>query len=87
MERASTLRPLIKVLEDKCVNCHRCIAVCPAKMCNDGSGKIVDHHSDLCVGCGECITACTHGARVGIDDFDAFMGDLEKKVPMIAIVA
>jgi Na+-translocating ferredoxin:NAD+ oxidoreductase RNF subunit RnfB len=56
-------------------------------MCNDGSGKIVDHHSDLCVGCGECIIACTHGARVGIDDFDAFMADTGKGMPTIAIVA
>jgi iron only hydrogenase large subunit-like protein len=56
-------------------------------MCNDGSGKIVDHHSDLCIGCGECISACTHGARIGLDDFDAFMADLKKGVPMIAIVA
>ncbi|MDR3173391.1 MAG: methyl-accepting chemotaxis protein [Treponema sp.] len=87
MANSLSLRPIIKVLEDKCVNCHRCIAVCPAKMCNDGSGKIVDHHSDLCVGCGECIIACTHGARVGLDDFDAFMGDLKKGVPIIAIVA
>jgi iron only hydrogenase large subunit-like protein len=56
-------------------------------MCNDGSGKIVDHHSELCIGCGECITACTHGARIGIDDFDAFMADIKQGVPMIAIVA
>jgi iron only hydrogenase large subunit-like protein len=56
-------------------------------MCNDGSGKIVDHHSDLCIGCGECIAACTHGARIGIDDFDVFMADAKKGVPIIAIVA
>ncbi|MDR1507914.1 MAG: 4Fe-4S binding protein, partial [Treponema sp.] len=24
-----SLRPIIRVLEDKCVNCHRCIMVCP----------------------------------------------------------
>ncbi|MDR1929786.1 MAG: methyl-accepting chemotaxis protein [Treponema sp.] len=60
---------------------------CPAKMCNDGSGKIVDHHADLCIGCGECISACTHGARIGVDDFDGFMGDLAKGDPIIAIVA
>ncbi|MDR1251014.1 MAG: methyl-accepting chemotaxis protein [Treponema sp.] len=83
----STLRPVIKVLEDKCVNCHRCIMVCPAKMCNNGSGNIVDHHPDLCIGCGECISACTHGARVGIDDFDDFMADLKKDKNIIAIVA
>ncbi|GHV43499.1 hypothetical protein AGMMS49546_25280 [Spirochaetia bacterium] len=82
-----TMRPIIKVLEDKCVNCHRCIMVCPAKMCNDGSGAVVDHHSDLCIGCGECITACSHGARVGIDNFDEFMADLKKGNKIIAIVA
>ncbi|MDR3249340.1 MAG: 4Fe-4S binding protein, partial [Treponema sp.] len=87
MNGEMTLRPIIKVVEENCVNCHRCISVCPAKMCNDGSGKIVDHHSDLCIGCGECIVACTHGARVGIDDFEVFMADLKKGVPIITIVA
>jgi iron only hydrogenase large subunit-like protein len=81
------LRPVIHVVEDKCVNCHRCIMVCPAKMCNNGSGNIVDHHSALCIGCGECISACTHNARIGLDDFDSFMGDLQKGVGIIAIVA
>jgi iron only hydrogenase large subunit-like protein len=61
--------------------------VCPAKMCNNGSGDIVDHHPELCIGCGECITACSHGARIGIDDFDDFMGDLKQGKEIIAIVA
>jgi iron only hydrogenase large subunit-like protein len=61
--------------------------VCPAKMCNNGSGSIVDHHSDLCIGCGECISACTHGARIGLDDFDSFMEDLKNGTSMVAIVA
>ncbi|MDR1179934.1 MAG: methyl-accepting chemotaxis protein [Spirochaetales bacterium] len=86
MEKLS-LRPVIEVLKDKCVNCHRCIMVCPAKMCNNGAGDIVDHHPDLCIGCGECITACSHGARIGIDDFDSFMGDLKRRTDIIAIVA
>jgi iron only hydrogenase large subunit-like protein len=85
--KTSTLRPVIKVLEDKCVNCHRCIMVCPVKMCNNGSGNIVDHQSELCIGCGECISACTHGARVGIDDFDAFVEDLKGGQDIVAIVA
>ncbi|MDR3337219.1 MAG: methyl-accepting chemotaxis protein [Treponema sp.] len=87
LKEASILRPIIKVIEEKCVNCHRCIAACPAKMCNDGSGNCVDHHSDLCIGCGECITACSHGARIGIDDFDQFMADLKKGTDVVAIVA
>jgi iron only hydrogenase large subunit-like protein len=84
---AKKLRPVIHVIEDKCINCHRCIMVCPAKMCNNGSGNIVDHHSDLCIGCGECINACTHNARIGLDDFDDFMEDLKKGVGIVAIVA
>jgi iron only hydrogenase large subunit-like protein len=56
-------------------------------MCNNGSGNIVDHHSDLCIGCGECISACTHNARIGLDDFDVFMEDLKKGIGIIAIVA
>jgi iron only hydrogenase large subunit-like protein len=81
------LRAVIQVDPDKCVNCHRCISVCPSKMCNDGSGSYVKVNADLCLGCGACILACTHDARKGIDDADAFFSDLEKKVPMVAIVA
>ncbi|MDR0708120.1 MAG: 4Fe-4S binding protein [Treponema sp.] len=80
-------RPVIRVVEEKCVNCHRCIMVCPVKMCNNGSGDIIDHHPELCIGCGECISACAHGARVGIDDFELFMDDLKKGEKIVAIVA
>ncbi|MCX7655161.1 MAG: methyl-accepting chemotaxis protein [Treponemataceae bacterium] len=80
-------RPVIKVIEEKCVNCHRCISVCPAKMCNDGSGAYVKINSDLCLGCGSCITACTHGARIGIDDWEAFKSALKRGEKIVAIVA
>jgi iron only hydrogenase large subunit-like protein len=56
-------------------------------MCNDGSGDIIDHHAELCIGCGECINACEYGARVGIDDFNVFMEDLQKGADIIAITA
>src|SRR5574344_610848 len=80
-------RAVIKVDKDKCVNCHRCISVCPSKMCNDGSGDYVKINPDLCLGCGACIAACTHGARYGIDDTDAFFAALQRKEAVIAIVA
>jgi signal transduction histidine kinase/ferredoxin len=54
-------------------------------MCNDGSGKTISQRSDLCIGCGECIYACSHGARIGIDDFDLFLENVKEK-PIIAVV-
>lgn len=80
-------KKIIGVEKDKCVNCHACIAVCPVKMCNDGSGTYVDLNSELCIGCGSCIRVCEHGSRYGIDDFDDFLGSLQKREKMVAIVA
>lgn len=84
---ATGLAPVIKVDESLCVNCHMCIAVCPVKICIDGSGEKVQMNHELCIGCGRCIEACTHGARKGIDDMDAFMDAVRRKQPMIALVA
>ena len=81
------LEPVIFVDKDKCVNCHRCIAVCPSKMCNDGSGDYVSVNHDLCLGCGHCIEACEHGARHGIDDTSKFFEALKNKERLVAIVA
>ncbi|MFP4705291.1 MAG: methyl-accepting chemotaxis protein [Spirochaetaceae bacterium] len=85
--QSTAQQPLVEVLEDKCVNCHRCIAVCPVKMCNDGSGDYVKVNHDRCIGCGQCIDACTHDARVALDDSASFFEDLKDGVPMVAVVA
>jgi iron only hydrogenase large subunit-like protein/signal transduction histidine kinase len=55
-------------------------------MCNDGSGEVIMHQSDLCISCGRCIKACTHGARVGVDDFNAFIEDI-KTERIVAIMS
>lgn len=81
------LKPVINVDSSKCCNCHRCIAVCPVKLCNDGSGDSVILNADLCIGCGSCLDACTHGARTGIDDTEAFFSALKSGTGIIAIVA
>lgn len=80
------LAQVIGVDSEACVNCHRCIAVCPV-MANDGSGDsvVIDH--DQCIGCGQCIEACKHGAKLYRDDFDEFLGDLKNGTEMVAIVA
>ena len=84
---AGRVREVITVDPEKCTACHRCISVCPAKMCNDASGDYIKVNAELCIGCGRCISACHFGARVGIDDFDQFMSDLKSGKKMIAIVA
>jgi iron only hydrogenase large subunit-like protein len=77
----------IKVIDDNCVNCHQCVAQCPVKFCNNGSGDTVKLDPDLCIGCGKCIDACSHNARVAIDDFGQFIQLSDKNEPMVAIVA
>ncbi|MDR2758790.1 MAG: 4Fe-4S binding protein [Spirochaetaceae bacterium] len=81
------LAAVVKVDEDKCVNCHACIAACPVKYCNNGAGEKVTINHAICIGCGHCIHACTHHARFIVDDSAAFFSDLDKKEKIIAIVA
>jgi ferredoxin len=81
------LSPVIALDDEKCVNCHMCISVCPVKFCIDGSGEKVKINHDLCIGCGSCIVACEHEARSGIDDTDDFFAALSRKKAMIAIMA
>lgn len=81
------LSQLIKVDENKCVNCHQCIAVCPVKYCNNASGNYVTVNPDLCIGCGECISACEHNARISLDDFSEWMNGVKRGEKIVAVVA
>jgi signal transduction histidine kinase/CheY-like chemotaxis protein/iron only hydrogenase large subunit-like protein/HPt (histidine-containing phosphotransfer) domain-containing protein len=78
---------VIEIDRDKCVNCHQCIATCPVKGANNGSGDTIELNPDLCIGCGECIKICTHNARIIVDDFPEAMSALHRKDPVIAFVA
>ncbi len=85
---------VIGIKEENCINCHQCIAVCPVKICSDGSGEVVKFNNQLCIGCGRCIEACikSHGgiveksARFPIDDTPRLCEDLLEK-DIIALVA
>ncbi|NPV91780.1 MAG: sigma 54-interacting transcriptional regulator [Firmicutes bacterium] len=85
---------IIGIKEENCTNCHQCIAVCPVKICSDGSGAVVKFNNNLCIGCGQCIQAClkSHGgvveksARFAIDDSPQFVADLSTK-EIIAMIA
>lgn len=86
------IRPLpevMKVDSEKCVNCHRCIGVCPVKYCNNAADpdKGIIVNSNLCIGCGACIKVCTHDARLIVDDTERFMNDLKNGERIISVVA
>ena len=85
MQQART--PVISIVEENCINCHKCISICPVKYCIDGSGDTVSINHDLCIGCGHCIEACDHNARSWLDDFPSFMEALEKGEKLVAIAA
>jgi len=83
----ASLTPVIKIDEDKCVNCYACITGCPVKYCMNGSGEKLTINPDLCIGCGNCINVCTHKARILIDDTSRFFGDLKQGKKILAVVA
>ncbi|MEN6391632.1 MAG: sigma 54-interacting transcriptional regulator [Syntrophomonas sp.] len=85
---------IIGINEQNCTNCHQCIAVCPVKICSNGSGEVIKFNNNLCIGCGRCIEACikSHGgvieksARFAIDDVNDFEADLPGH-EIVALVA
>lgn len=81
------LAPVVKIDEEKCVNCHACVSVCPVKFCNYGKDQVLHVHSDACIGCGACIVECTHDARLIVDDTDVFFDDLKKGEQIVVIIA
>lgn len=81
------LPKIVEIDTTKCVNCHKCISVCPVKYCNDGSGDYINLNHDMCIGCGNCIKACTHQARTIVDDFSSFIKDITNGHKMVAFAA
>ena len=86
-------KEIIKVKEDLCVGCNKCIRNCPVFDANvaysrDGSSKVSVVH-EKCIVCGKCIEVCDHEARDFNDDTKAFFEDLRngKKVSIVAAPA
>ena len=82
-----SLYPVIGVRDEKCVNCHACIAACPVKVCNNATEDHIRVNPDLCIGCGSCIIVCTHEARYVIDDIEVFLDAVHNGEPVVAVVA
>lgn len=81
------LKPVIKIDQEKCVNCHACIAACPVKFCIDATSDHVSINHEMCIGCAQCIDACTHDARLPIDDMAEFLAALSREEKIVAVVA
>lgn len=89
MQKNNSLPDVIKMIKNRCVNCHQCISVCPVKYCNDASNleEGITINPNLCIGCGACIKVCTHKAREIIDDTIKFFDDLRHGERIIVLVA
>jgi len=87
MQSTKKLSPVIHIDEEKCVNCHVCVGVCPVKFCNIDSGTVIHVDHNTCIGCGACVPACTHDARSVIDDFPKFIAALDAGKRVVAIAA
>jgi methyl-accepting chemotaxis protein/iron only hydrogenase large subunit-like protein len=87
MGEIKNLNQVIRIDEEKCINCYACISACPVKYCMDGSGKKLMVNHNLCIGCGHCIAVCHHNARIPMDDTEVFLGDLKKGEKIVAVVA
>lgn len=84
------MKTVIRINEDNCTGCNKCITHCPIHEANvsylfEGKSKTkVDE--DKCIMCGKCIEVCDHHARDYADDTEQFIEDL-KKGKAISIIA
>jgi len=73
----------LKVDEDKCIGCGKCVDVCVfrGREMVDGKAKI---DQNRCLGCGRCAEVCPTGATtIEIDEInrvDELIGKLERYV-------
>jgi len=85
------LREIVKVIEESCVGCNKCIRSCPQIFANkiainEGISRVVPVKEN-CIACGECIKKCNHNARTYDDDTERFMKDLRDGKNISVVVA
>ncbi|MFW6324917.1 MAG: 4Fe-4S binding protein, partial [Desulfovibrionales bacterium] len=52
----------IRIDDDLCTGCGRCISVCPKEILSLCKGKVVPVDQQRCMLCGHCVGACPTGA-------------------------
>jgi len=68
---------------DKCINCMKCVRVCPIIYANRVvDGKVIND-PNLCIDCGACLDVCTH-ARYYIDDTEEFLDKIKGTIAIVA---
>jgi len=54
----------IKINQEKCVGCKKCVIVCPLNLwyMDKGKANIRDKYKELCLECVSCWQVCDYGA-------------------------
>lgn len=52
----------LKLFEEKCSGCGRCVEVCPRGVLGIRDKKVFYSDIDLCMECGACVKNCAFGA-------------------------
>jgi len=75
----------LKIREDLCVGCSRCMNVCPTEAIRVKNGKAV-LFEDHCVDCGECFKSCPVSAIiVDHDDFN-YIFDYKYRIALVPAI-
>ncbi|MBP1737090.1 MAG: methyl-accepting chemotaxis protein [Oscillospiraceae bacterium] len=85
------MKTVIKLREENCTGCNKCIANCPVKEANvsylvQGKSK-TRINEEKCIVCGKCLEVCDHLARFYEDDTVRFIQDLKGKKSISVIAA
>ncbi|MHA1231230.1 MAG: indolepyruvate ferredoxin oxidoreductase subunit alpha [Candidatus Helarchaeota archaeon] len=56
----------IKVNQENCVACKKCLIVCPVNLwyMKDGKANIRENYKDICLECGSCWQVCDYNAII-----------------------
>ncbi len=53
---------MIAINSDKCINCRKCIEVCPSAVFSSGGVLPIVESAEMCIMCGHCVDVCDQNA-------------------------
>ena len=81
-----SLNECLKVRENNCKNCYKCIRNCPVKAISFSSNQAAIVQ-DECILCGRCFVCCPQHAKVVRDDLPVASALIEGVAPVYASIA